>query len=84
MKEVLRLHMPTTLGLPHSNMEDATLGGYHIPARTTVFANFWAMNRDPNVWGDDALMFNPQRFLDSDLSVNGINYQYLPFGAGRR
>jgi cytochrome P450 len=84
VKEVLRLHIPTTLGLPHCNMEDATLAGYLLPARTTVFANFWAMNRDPATWGDDALMFNPDRFFDTEWSVNGTNYQYLPFGAGRR
>jgi len=85
VKESLRFHIPTTLGLPHSNMEDATLGGYHIPAGTTVMANFWALHRDPSTWGDDALKFNPERFLGSDLSLNGTNnYQFLPFGAGRR
>lgn len=85
LMEVLRLHIPTTLGIPHSNIEDATLGGYHIPAGSTVMANFWALHRDPITWGDDALDFNPERFLGSDLSVTGTNnYQYLPFGAGRR
>ena len=84
MKEVLRLHVPTTLGLPHSNMEDATLAGYHLPARTTVFANVWAIHRDKTTWGNDALMFNPDRFLHSDYNVNGTSWQYIPFGAGRR
>lgn len=83
-KEVLRLHNPTTLGIPHSNMEEATLAGYHLPARTTVLANFWAISRDPTTWGQDALTFNPDRFLACDLNVNGTNYEYLPFGAGRR
>nr|AHI15954.1 flavonoid 3'-hydroxylase [Pohlia nutans] len=84
VKEVLRLHATTAMGIPHSNVEDATLGGYHIPAGTTVMPNLWALHRDPMTWGDDALAFNPDRFLASDLSVNGTNYQYLPFGAGRR
>jgi len=85
LKEVLRLHIPTTLGIPHCNIEDSSLGGYNMPAGTTVMANFWALHRDPVTWGDDALEFNPERFLGSDLSVNGTNnYQYLPFGAGRR
>jgi cytochrome P450 len=65
-------------------MEDATLAGYHIPAGTPVIANLWAIHHDPSAWGDDAFMFNPDRFLDSRLNVNGTNYQFLPFGAGRR
>jgi cytochrome P450 len=84
VKEILRLHAPTAMGIPHSNVDDATLGGYHIPAGTSVMPNLWALHRDPMTWGDDALAFNPDRFLASDLSVNGTNYQYLPFGAGRR
>lgn len=42
------------------------------------------MNRDTATWGEDALMFNPDKFLDSEWSINGTNHQYLPFGAGRR
>ena len=87
MKEVLRLHPAGVLGIPHCNLDDAELAGYHIPARTPVLANLWAIHRDPNAWGDDALKFNPDRFLgrhSSDLSVNATNYQFIPFSAGRR
>ncbi|KAG0589599.1 hypothetical protein KC19_1G032800 [Ceratodon purpureus] len=84
VKEILRLHPPAVLAIPHCNTEDAMLGGYHIPARTAVIANLWAIHRDPSAWGEDASVFNPDRFLGSDINVNGTNYQFLPFGAGRR
>ncbi|KAG0598451.1 hypothetical protein M758_12G074800 [Ceratodon purpureus] len=84
VKEVLRLHPPAVLAIPHCNTEDAMLGGYHIPAGTAVIPNLWAIQRDPKAWGEDASVFNPDRFLGSDLNVNGTSYQFLPFGAGRR
>ena len=71
VKEAPRLHIPTTLGLPHCNREDANLAGYHLPAGTTVFANFWVMNRDAATI--DALMFDSDRFLDSEWNVNCTN-----------
>ncbi|OCH87844.1 cytochrome P450 [Obba rivulosa] len=38
--------------------------GYYIPKGTHCIANVWAMNHDPDVYGEDAEMFNPDRHLD--------------------
>ena len=86
VKEVLRLHPPATLGVPHCNTEDAMLAGYHVPAGTTVVANIWAINRDPTMWGKDASVFNPNRFLnlDSKHSAYGPDFHLLAFSIGRR
>ncbi|XP_057783571.1 cytochrome P450 93A3-like [Salvia miltiorrhiza] len=85
VKETLRLH-PTGPMIIREASEDCTVAGYDVPARTQLFVNVWAINRDPNHW-EDALEFKPERFLSKDnanLDVRGQHYHFLPFGTGRR
>ncbi|XP_059659141.1 premnaspirodiene oxygenase-like [Cornus florida] len=82
VKETLRLHPPTPL-LPRESREICEIHGYEIPAKTKVLINMWAINRDPKHWVD-ADCFQPERFLDSPISFKGTNFEYIPFGAGRR
>ncbi|XP_060204541.1 cytochrome P450 71A3-like [Lycium barbarum] len=83
IKEALRLHPPVPLLVPRESMEDVKLLGYHIPAKTQVFINVWAIGRDPLSW-DDPEEYRPERFLNSDIDVKGLNFELIPFGAGRR
>ncbi|KAJ8752960.1 hypothetical protein K2173_008695 [Erythroxylum novogranatense] len=85
VKETLRLHPPAPLLLPHRAIEDCKVMNYEIPRDTQLFVNVWAIGRDPHAWGEDPLSFRPERFLGStDLDFKGQNYEFLPFGAGRR
>ncbi|TQD88813.1 hypothetical protein C1H46_025631 [Malus baccata] len=69
--------------------EFCTIGGYDIPAKTRLFVNVWAINRDPNHW-EKPLEFEPERFVTeegsgkSQLDVRGQHFHLLPFGSGRR
>ena len=45
-------------------MEDDYYDGYFIPKGTIIIPNVWEMNHDPAIFGDDAHLFNPSRFLD--------------------
>ncbi|XP_047328535.1 flavonoid 3'-monooxygenase-like [Impatiens glandulifera] len=83
MKETLRLHPPVPLLVPHSPSESCTIGGYTIVKGTRVFINVWAIHRDPLFW-ENPLKFNPERFLKSKLDYSGNDFNYLPFGSGRR
>ncbi|KAK9039807.1 hypothetical protein V6N11_014995 [Hibiscus sabdariffa] len=83
VKETLRLHPPAPLLLPHMPSETSTVAGYTIPKHSRVFINAWAMQRDPRLW-DDPLGFEPERFLEADISYQGNDLQYIPFGSGRR
>ncbi|WOH13220.1 hypothetical protein DCAR_0832729 [Daucus carota subsp. sativus] len=81
--EALRLHAPVPLTLPRKANQDTTFMGYSIPKNTQVFVNAWAIGRDEEIW-EDALSFKPERFLESSIGYKGQNYEFIPFGAGRR
>ena len=49
-KETFRLHIPSTILLPHMNPSACKLFGYDIPAETTVMVYLEAMGRDPSIW----------------------------------
>lgn len=66
VKEALRWQPAAPLGTPHRLIEDDWYQGYLIPKGAMVIPNVWAMNRDPEVYGPDALEFNPSRHLTAD------------------
>ncbi|CAI0440904.1 unnamed protein product [Linum tenue] len=84
IKEVLRLHPDGPLLAPRESQEDLVVGGYLVPARTKVMVNVWAIGRDSRSWGADAEKFDPERFLDCSVDYKGRDFQFLPFGGGRR
>lgn len=83
VKELFRLHPAAPLGIPHFNLEATNLAGYDIPARTTVMINLWSIGRDPAHWSNP-LEFNPDRFLNTDITMMGRDFQLIPFSVGRR
>ncbi|XP_061343788.1 cytochrome P450 71D10-like [Gastrolobium bilobum] len=83
IKETLRLHKPFPLLIPRESSERCEINGYEIPAKSKVIVNAWEIGRDPNHW-IEAEKFNPERFLDSSVDYKGSDFQFIPFGAGRR
>ncbi|KAH7864131.1 hypothetical protein Vadar_026110 [Vaccinium darrowii] len=83
IKEALRLHPPVPFLLPHRALVSCEVMNYTIPKDARVIVNVWAIGRDPTIW-DDPLQFKPERFLNSTLDYKGNDYEFLPFGAGRR
>ena len=83
VKETLRLHPVVPLLIPHESIEDCTVDGFHIPQKSRVIVNVWAIGRDPNAW-TDADKFLPERFMESDIDFRGQHFQFIPFGSGRR
>ncbi|CAJ1941489.1 unnamed protein product [Sphenostylis stenocarpa] len=83
IKETLRLHPPAPLLLPRECRDSCKIGGYEIPVKTKVIINAWALGRDPKHWYD-AEKFLPERFDETSLDFKGNNFEYIPFGAGRR
>ncbi|KAF8702024.1 hypothetical protein HU200_033364 [Digitaria exilis] len=89
LKEVLRLHPPAPLLVPHESTAPAVVQGYEIPAKTVLFVNVWAIGRDPAVWNAPE-EFRPERFMVASggggaaVDFRGTDYQLIPFSAGRR
>ncbi|KAL6997957.1 hypothetical protein U1Q18_008081 [Sarracenia purpurea var. burkii] len=83
IKETLRLHPPAPLINPRESSASTMVAGYDIPSKMRVFVNAWAIQRDPNIW-DMPEEFKPERFSSSPVDFNGQDFQFLPFGSGRR
>ncbi|CAI0399187.1 unnamed protein product [Linum tenue] len=84
VKETMRLQPPAPLLLPRESSQDCELGGYKIPAKTTVYVNAWAIGRDPEAWGENPEEFKPERFVEKSIDMKGSDFALIPFGAGRR
>lgn len=82
VKETLRLHPAVPLP-PYEAEATVEIQGYTIPKGTKVLINIWAINRCADAWiVPDKFM--PERFLDTEINFMGRDFQFIPFGAGRR
>ncbi|KAH0459379.1 hypothetical protein IEQ34_012193 [Dendrobium chrysotoxum] len=73
IRERLRMHPPIPTLVPKEAMNVTELEGYE-----QVFINVWMMSRDPVYW-EKLEEFWPERFLNSNR-----NFEFTPFGSGRR
>ncbi|XP_060972824.1 cytochrome P450 71D11 [Cannabis sativa] len=86
IKESMRLHPILPLIVPRQNQKKCEINGYEIPAKTNTIINAWVIGRDSNYWPEPEI-FKPERFLDDSNCIDsklGNNFEYLPFGGGRR
>lgn len=83
IRETLRLHTPAPLLLPKECQETCQVMGYDVPKGTMVLVNAWAISRDPQYWVDPET-FNPERFECDTRDFKGNDFDFTPFGAGRR
>lgn len=85
--EVLRLHAPVPMTVREAEC-DTTIIGHPVPKGTRIMLVPFAINKDPTYWGDDAGVFNPDRWItDSVPNGNGgakSNYNFLTFLHGPR
>ncbi|GAB4861025.1 hypothetical protein Ancab_040056 [Ancistrocladus abbreviatus] len=85
IKETLRLYPATPLSVPHEAMTDCNISGYHVPAGTMLFVNLHKIHRDPQLWSDP-IEFRPERYLTThnNIDLRGRDFEFIPFGSGRR
>ncbi|KAM6552644.1 hypothetical protein CsatB_013406 [Cannabis sativa] len=83
VKESMRLHPTFPLLLPRINQVKCEINGYEIPTKTQTLVNVWTIGRDPEYWTEPEI-FKPERFLDNSIDFKGNNFEFIPFGGGRR
>ncbi len=81
IEEALRLYPPVWV-IARRSRNDDEVGGYFIPANTTITMPQYAVHRHPDFWPDPE-RFDPERFLP-ERSSERPRYAYFPFGAGPR
>ncbi|KAF8903851.1 cytochrome P450 [Mucidula mucida] len=89
VKECIRWNLATPFGIPHLSTQDDWYEGQFIPKGTICIPNVVGMNRDPEVYGEDAHEFNPSRFLDESgrmkkMASDTRDEGHASFGFGRR
>ncbi|EYU25445.1 hypothetical protein MIMGU_mgv1a018354mg [Erythranthe guttata] len=83
VKETFRFHPVVLFLIPHKANANVEMNGYIIPKDAQILVNIWAMGRDSSIWSN-ADMFEPERFLDSKIDYKGHDFEFIPFGSGRR
>ncbi|KAJ6609032.1 cytochrome P450 [Mycena sp. CBHHK59/15] len=101
IRETMRLHPPLSMLQRRSNVDTAIplwrpitgadgseVHTLNVAKGTDFILVVVAAHRDPEIWGEDALEFKPERWISplpdtvSDAALPGVYFQLLPFGGG--
>lgn len=80
LNESMRLYPPAWI-IDRQNIEDDTIGQFHIQKGTLAAVSFYELHRNPKYW-ENPNDFNPERFL-GEQKKQSMQFFY-PFGAGPR
>lgn len=88
IQETLRLYpaVPMTM---RQCFKDSQVGSHFIPQGTILVLSMWLINRSRDVWGKDADLCRPERWINEDGRPNQTggtksNYNFLTFLHGPR
>jgi cytochrome P450 len=81
INEALRLYSPIH-SISRVALTDDLLGGYHIPAGTTIYVSLHATHRLAKYWPDPE-RFDPERFAPENIERRP-RFAFIPFAAGHR
>lgn len=82
LKEVMRLYPPIPLIYRHTTRSDK-VGGVKMPKDTRICIPMYLLHRHPSYWGDDALEFRPERWIEHKHPASHP-FAYIPFSDGER
>ncbi len=87
LRESMRLYPPVWAMGRHLT-EERDVGGYRLPAGSTLLFSQWVVHRDERWWPDPD-RFDPERWRGAAIGVGAAppgqpRHSYFPFGAGPR
>lgn len=80
ISEATRLHPSIMWQLLRKAPQDLTVDGFTIPPGTNVGINPRAQNRDPDIWGEDANEFRPERWIEDEEKGKYFENTTMTFG----
>uniref|UniRef100_A0A7N0T601 Cytochrome P450 n=1 Tax=Kalanchoe fedtschenkoi TaxID=63787 RepID=A0A7N0T601_KALFE len=85
INEALRLYPPTAGITRRVQKKAVRLGNVTLPADMNLFIPTLWCHYNPDVWGQDAHRFKPERFAEGIAKATGNNMTaFMPFGLGQR
>ncbi len=81
VEESMRL-LPPVWAISRKAIADDEVGGYHIPAGSTIVLSQYITHRHPDSWEEPDL-FDPERFTP-ERAKRRHRFAYFPFGGGPR
>jgi cytochrome P450 len=78
IKESLRLEPPAAPireSTPNYHFKTTSGKTFYPPDKSMIYLSAWLLQRSPDVWGDDAGEFKPDRFM----SGKSLPWGYIPF-----
>ncbi|KAG9152867.1 hypothetical protein Leryth_012490 [Lithospermum erythrorhizon] len=84
LEESLRLYPPVPV-IKRKVTKHVSLKKLTLPPQLELYISPLALHHDPKIWGEDVLLFKPERFSGGVIKASNNNPSaFLPFGFGPR
>ncbi|XP_038878668.1 cytochrome P450 CYP72A219-like isoform X2 [Benincasa hispida] len=84
LNEVLRLYPPASVFSRRLVKKETRLGNLTLPSGVLLSFPILLIHQDPELWGEDANEFNPERFAEGISKATKNQTGFFPFGWGPR